>query len=136
MSRSPGEQYPYQRRPEPNLAEGQGRAEVRGSRRRRDRARCRERPQQDEQVARGEPALAAQLMARMSVLTIQLSPPIDVDPLGEMTGPFRTLPEMIWKCLREAAIQALTVALTSEHPIVRSLHNGDRIELDVEPPPL
>ncbi len=37
---------------------------------------------------------------------VQLAAPIDVDPTGEMPPHFRSLTELLWGLLREAAVQA------------------------------
>lgn len=37
---------------------------------------------------------------------VQLSAPLDVDPTGEMPPHFRSLTELLWNVLRQAAIQA------------------------------
>jgi len=36
---------------------------------------------------------------------VQLSGPLDVEPLGDMPSHFRSLTELLWNVLREVAIQ-------------------------------
>ena len=37
---------------------------------------------------------------------VQISPPIEVDPTGEMPPNFRSLTELLWNVLRHVATQA------------------------------
>ncbi|HSX22296.1 MAG TPA: hypothetical protein VLE97_05925 [Gaiellaceae bacterium] len=37
---------------------------------------------------------------------VQVSPPIDVDPTGEMPPHFRSLTELLWNVLRQVATDA------------------------------
>jgi hypothetical protein len=41
---------------------------------------------------------------------VQPSPPLDVEPLGDMPSHFRSLTEVLWSVLREVAIQAPALA--------------------------
>lgn len=36
---------------------------------------------------------------------VQVSPPLDVDPTGEMPLPFRSLIELLWNVMRQVATQ-------------------------------
>jgi hypothetical protein len=37
---------------------------------------------------------------------VQLSPPLDVEPQGDMSPPFRSLTDLLWRTLCEVAAQA------------------------------
>ena len=41
---------------------------------------------------------------------VQISAPLDVDPLGDMPPHFRSLTELLWNVLRQAAIQSSELA--------------------------
>lgn len=40
---------------------------------------------------------------------VEISPPLDVDPTGEMPPNFRSLTELLWNVLRQVAAQPLAL---------------------------
>jgi len=44
---------------------------------------------------------------------VQLSPPLDVDPTGDMPAPFRSLTEVLWNVMHQVALQGPALAATA-----------------------